>query len=792
MDRGELIVRIRLAHIGEELYLEGVKPCTTVAELYNLIQTQNGIHSSRQRLYIGGDEMEENKSLLDYFSTSHDAQICTLVLRCFIPLLLSTLNCPGPMLAEIEVSPRNDEPIITVKRRIRDKFRIEIANQRIHVHPSEMTTFTLRRPLDDARLLSAYLSPGCGGNFLELVVVNKPEQTRYNETNKEIYVRLPRNVVNSSKFIEANKLQFSSHIQCRSSIYSPEHPDPTNLKAENLPPPPPPQTPETALATSGAPSPDSHLNDPERNMQPWWVMLPIQIDKIIKRDPKFEDILKIFAQSIQLDEDISSKKSRLCLKYCNAKISYGGKQLNKDEFIYKDLLMRREEMLLYVASPGLEGNLNKLPAYFFGLNENVSTDAKPSVPYLCPIEPLSSYDDHGILYTTPSDPFYLSWAIDSGGVTDCGATPQVVLELTGLSYSRKYGSWDIPEHFKTYVELVLEGSFEVGDHGYKALLGQESSKGFENLDHDREMLAVRNISNDHEEYAKKIVYYVQDAMEIIIYGPFNISSLLNSGSLGRSKPFGSSTKEFVNERQKIFDFQQEIRRGEFKNPPMPRPAPFYKRIDDRHLHKTTPLSNDITQSWEGRRQLSKNVIGQWCLSRERISDVTVGSNQSSARVFASRCTRGVAKDGRAFCKINYERRIPVKSTVDTIFPRSQLIDCFRNSLDFRIQTQFYISHLADDPADMGDTADFKIEFRHWVTRIDHELYSPDDCAQYESPNVGMDVGFKVGLANRKWLESSGLEQLPTIELQKVSSWFRKLEFFLLGASIRLFCPRPVS
>ena len=754
-----------------------MKPCLTVPELYELIQKETGIHRTRQRLFLGGEEMDDSKNLLDYFTTAHNAHLCTLTLHCFIPLLLSTFNCPGPMLVEIEVRPRNDEPVVAIKRRIRDKFRIAIRNQRLHVHPSEMTTFTLRQPLDNARLLSAYLSPGSSANFLELVVVNEPEQTCYNTSGRDIYIRIPRSVINTTKFAKCDNLQFSSSLNCKFSSSSPVPTDPVHLDSDGLPPPPPPQTPETARVQSAASTPDFHLTSViEANTQPWWITFAINIDSIIKRDPKLEDILKILKQSLRDNfraETNSSNSSNfndshLNLKYCKVKFSGGGKQLPNEKRIYKNLLVRREEMLLFVASPGLEENLDEIPNCLDDLDQKRNA-VEPSVPQIRPMEPLESYDDYRIIYTIPSDPFHLSWTIGPTGAGDYGAAPLVKLELTGLSYSRKYGSWDIPEHCKTYVELILEGSFNVQDRGYAAMLDRRSANGLENLDHDCAMLSAKRGREEHEEgYSKKIVYYIQDAMEITIYAPHSTPPFRKGAASDRSKPFGSSTNEFIKERQKMFNVQQEMRRGEFKNPPMPRPAPFYKRIDDRLVNKTTLLADEITQSWKGRRQLSKNPIGQWCLSRERVSDVTVGRNQSTARIFACSCTRGSAKDGRDFCKIKYERRIPIASSADTIFPRSPLVDCVRNSLDFRIQTQFHISKLIEDQVELGDSADFKIEFRHWVTRIDHQLFTPDSSMQFESPSSCMDINFKISLANQKWMKSMGLDDLPANELQTMS------------------------
>ena len=796
LDRGDLILQVFLANTGEDIYLEGVKPCATVGELYELIRARTGIHPSRQRLFIGGEEMSVGSNLLDYFPTSHAAQaqvVCPLVLRCHVPLLISSLTSPGPMLAEVEVRPRNDEPVLLVKRRIRDKFRVEMNNQRLHVHPAEMTSLFLRQPLDDARLLSAYLSPNAAGNFLELVVVDGKEETSFNESNKQIYVRIPQTVMNSSKFTDTENLRFSKVLRGKISEGTPEHQGPpVSLKTEKLPPPPPPQTPESEINRTNQASPGDLDVVPAVDpvMELWWVTLVLQIDGIIKRDPKVEDIAKILAQKLRetpsllvglsnlrlalsddadmTSDDVSGDK--LTLKYCDVKMSKGGKELSKDKHVYNDFLMKREEMLLFISLQKIEENLNMLPDYFFKFNRNIESFRR-SVSTIKPLHPLQGYDDVQVLYTSPSDPLTMRWNIEPISVLDCGASPRVVLELTGLSYSRNYGSWDIPEHRKTYVELILEGSFQVGDLGYNALLDRESFDGLENLDHNLQMLATKNCGNmkDREEYSRNIVYYVQDSMEVMIYGPLSVKSLLKPSPFSQSKPFGTSTDQFIKGRKKLFEIGQEIRQGEFRNPPMPRPAPFYMRANERNALKTTTASSELIPSWEDRRQLSKNVIGQWCLSRECVSDVTVGNNESNARIFSTKVVRGVEKDGRAFCKITYKRRIPVQSDTATIFPRSYLVDSFRNTLDFRIQTQFHISQLIDDKVDLPDTTDFKFEFRHWVSRVEHHAHSPDHCIQFESPSSELETNFKVSLANQRWRKLTGQDPGPTMELQKVSS-----------------------
>ena len=782
-----MIIQVLFADTGENIFLEGVKPHTTVREINELVRDQTGVHPSRQRLFIGGEEMEKHRSLLEYFRTSHDAQVdvvCTLTLRCFLPLLLSTLRCPGPMLAEVEVRPHNDEPVLNLKRRIRDKFRIEIQNQRLHVHPCEMTSFFLRRPLDDVRLLSTYLSPNKGGNFLELVVVDDIDRTSFNFFRKEIYIRFPKRIINATKFNDSSQLRFSQAFLCQSQADSKiEQPEQESQVTVDLPPPPPPQTPESDVGKEALAGVIATPNDLEMVslcepvVEPWWVTFPLAIDNIIKRDPKVDDIIKVLIKTFkekfsllrELLPNLNSNAntidfSKLLLKYCDGKLSKGGKQLQDDQYIYQDLLMRREDMLLFVAQQGVTSNLFSIPAIFYGSTHQ--SERTPTVAPLCPMEPLESYGDQEVRFTTPPEPVMKSWCITPSNVIDCGAEPSITYELTGLSYVRRYGSWDIPEHQKTYVEVIMEGSFTVGDAGYKALLEYDSINGFETLDHNQELLMQRKNSHDHEEYAHKIVYYVHDAMEVIIYGPYDMSSLLKKSYI--TKPFGTSTKEFVKDRQKLFEINKEIRKGELKNPPMPRPAPFYMRVDERFVQQSTPLSSEeIVPSWENRRNLSKNVIGQWCLSRERVSDVTVGEPCASARVFATQCTRGVAKDGRLFIKVNYGRRFPVRSTIDTIFPRSQHVDTFRNAFNFRIQAQFYKSHLISEKLDLQDTADFKIEARHWITRVEHATHTPDICIQFESPKSCLDSTFKVKLANKEWQNANKFQSVPTKELQKV-------------------------
>ena len=781
-----------LANTGEDFYLKGIKPSTTILELQKAIQNESGIHQSRQRLFIGGEEMIQTSCLLDYFPTAYHAQsheLTTLVLRCFVPILLSTLHCPGPILSEIETRPRNDEPIINVKRRIRDKFRIEIANQRLHVHPSEMSSRFLRRPLDDTRLLSSYLSPGRGGNFLELIFVERKDQTCFNAMEKELYFRVPCDVINTRDSAPKRFLQYSTVLH-----YNPDtNADNAekirdNTPADNLPPPPPPQTPESDLNgddASGITTPFDTSHSARPRFEPWWVTLPISIEEIIKRDPKVEDILKEISKvlndkdlslKIVLDPDFKNTNEKknftnFSLTYGDMKLSRGGKCFNKKDFIYKDLLMRREEMLMIIQTKSIPITLNSIPVSFYGSCNN---STKPVVPALSPIEPLESYDDKQVLFTSPPDPIKLRWAITPTSVIDCGARPEVDLELTGLSYTRKYGSWDIPKHEKTFVEIDVEGSFCVRDLGYAALVELDSDKEFRNLEHNEEILKKRNIKTDFENQKNKIVYYVQDKMEVVIYGPLNPTSLRTSIPVSLNKPFGSSAKRFVSERKKIFDFHQEVRKGELKNPPMPKPAPFYMRFDERYVKKTSEILNAIDPSWKDQRQLSKNVIGQWCLSRERVSDVAVSPSQddtsiTSSKLYSTQCNRGVFKDGRLFVKVQYERRIPITSSPNVIFPKSQHLDSVRNSFDFRIQAQFQISQLLEDKIDIGDKVDVKIAVRHWVSRVEHFAYMPDKCLQFESPSKGMDTTFKVHLANENWLKTIGEKSFPILELQKLSN-----------------------
>nr|XP_026694761.1 uncharacterized protein LOC113475174 [Ciona intestinalis]XP_026694763.1 uncharacterized protein LOC113475174 [Ciona intestinalis] len=743
-------ISVAMGDTRESAVLDGICSHDKISNLIAMIYKKTGIHPSRQRLFAGGERMNTVAVLGKYFPTLSQVGNCRLELRCFIPLLISAQSCPGPMLTEIEVRPRNDELIIGIKRKIRDKFRIEIPQQRLHLHPAEMTTLSRRQELDNTRLLSCYLSPAEDGNFLEVL----PHLPTPN--SREIFIRIPMCITNAIE-MEPTELKFPQQFHNSSAVSK-------EFLEINIPPPPP-QTPEDDLFKE-----DLSPQQPDEDKEDWWLTIPLNLDDVIKRDPTADDVIKrdptaddvikrdptaddvIKCLNRQVEKVMGSFGRIDSLKFATAKVALGGMELSG--CMLGDSQVRSHEMLIYVDDVNLDVKMNKLPRWFRGKRGN------PSAHPITPLYPLSSYREPGLRFTTPPNPIIMTWVIPPCAPLDLGANPGIFLEFTGVSYGRRYGSWDIPQHEKTYVDVTVEGTIDVCDVGLRSTI-LNSAHGESRLDYDVEV-----ITNDITEVdSPRGFFYVHDVTEVTLLGPVNKTQV----EARRNVPPYLPPTTWGSERRRKSEINNQLRVGRYGNPILPQPAPIRIRGDVSHL--TSSEVDSVTSSHYCRRQFSETVPGQWYVSREKVDDVTtVGVETSGGKnlgnAFSTLCKRGTTIDGRPYVTVTYIRRCEVTSQQSIITPCTNFVDSFRKSLDFRIQTQFYNCSLLDSEATIPEAESFSLRVQQKVTRVEYAEHTPDVVTQFTSPTLGMEKIIGVNLPTARWRNANNIPDEPTSDLNK--------------------------
>ncbi|XP_078491294.1 uncharacterized protein LOC113475174 [Ciona intestinalis] len=731
LQKNGVSITVAMGDTRESVVLDGIRSHDKISDLIAMIYKKTGIHPSRQRLFAGGERMNIVAVLGKYFPTLSQVGNCWLELRCFIPLLISAQSCPGPMLTEVEVKPRNDEPVIGIKRKIRDKFRIEVPQQRLYLHPAEMTTLSRRQELGNTRLLSCYLSPAEDGNFLEVL----PHFLTPN--SREIFIRIPMCITNAIE-MEPTELKFPQQFH-NSSVVSKEFLD-VNI------PPPPPQTPEDDLFKEDPPP-----QQPDEDKEDWWLTIPLNLDNVIKRDPTADDVIKCLNR--QVEKFMRSFGRIDCLKFATAKVALGGMELSG--CMLGDSQVRSHEMLIYVDDVNLDVKMNKLPRWFRGKRGN------PSAHPITPLYPLSSYRDPGLRFTTPPNPIIMTWVIPPCAPLDLGASPGISLEFTGVSYGRRYGSWDIPQHEKTYVDVTVEGTIDVCDVGLQSMILKSAHGEESRLDYDVEVL----VNDVTEVDSSRGFFYVHDVTEVTLLGPVNKTQV---GARRNVPPYLPPTT-WGSERRRKSEIDNQLRMGRYGNPILPQPAPIRIRGDVSHL--TSSEVGSVTSSYDCRRQFSETVPGQWYVSREKVDDVTtigveISGGKNLGNAFSTSCKRGTTIDGRPYVTVAYTRRCEVTSQQSIITPCTNFVDSFRKSLDFRIQTQFYNCSLLDSEVNIPETESFSVRVQQKVTRVEYAEHTPDVVTQFTSPTLGMEKTIDVNLPTARWRNANNIPDEPTSDLNK--------------------------
>lgn len=363
------------------LHLNSVYKCKTTSELKSLISEKLNVNVSRQELYLGVELMKDNKTLHDYAVNNLS---CRIALKCTLPVLISTLDCPGPMFVYVDVDYKNNETISSVKEKIQFKTGIEFAHQRMFLHPKNMTSFPRRQELKNGSLLLQHMSPASRDNFLELIV---DANGNFGQQGKLLFIRLP---VNSENFKE--------------------------------------------------------------NLKPEWMTIVISYESIIKKDPSISDVKSLLEKTLSNSKlkQYYHSKCNVNLKMIDHRTIYS-ENMQDNSYIFKDFSLRANEKLLYVADEKL------------GLVFNNSSDKQfQAVPPVHPLLPLDDYNSIDNIYTMPFEPMLSEWSIKPNESLDLGAKPRVEVEFSAVCYSRKFGSWDIAEHNKYYVEITVEGTCESG------------------------------------------------------------------------------------------------------------------------------------------------------------------------------------------------------------------------------------------------------------------------------------------------------------------------------------------
>ena len=646
---------IQIGGKEDEIILEGQTPQTKISAIQQFVHERSGIHVKSQRLFLAGEEINPAKTLRDYCIDGE----CSLQVKSYITVLVSSLEAPGPMMTEVEVRPRRDETVRNVKKKLSCKLGIPEEKQRLYLSAEEMTSFPRRCQLDDFSLISRYLPPSCGESILEV----RHHVTKVN-IDHSLTFRVPITIQDARATLE------------------------------------------TLHPTSGTEDIDENINLPHKfGMQSvaGWLNLDLDTSTIIRRDPLISDLTQLIAENLKPKlGGTSDVNSPITLKFCKNRTVHAGKVLLSSKKSSEDYHIRSQEQLLKVVIDDAEAP------------ENSTT---PMVSAPAPIFPMISYDEPGVRYTMPKDPVLMSWQVAPTEELDLGANPRIVLELSAFSYSKFCGSWDIAEHYKTYVEIMIEGTFYVGD----------TRKIQESL-HDENF-------DDHSD--KSAVYYAQDMLQITITGPEN--SLTSSPHLVNKNPMTWYRKSA----------------GCRKNEPQLHRNTLDRRIGlphFRHDNRTMNLpsrtkidNNDVTYGNDGH---SKLFTDSWYFGKERISEITPGdSHNRKKRFFDVKCSRGVTISGNPFLNVTFKSRNAALKNEEQ-----------RTAFDFRIQSQFYICTLEREyrqGTTLADSHCFSIAVSQNLLRTKHVPNYSDVVTTATSPrDSSMKTTMSISLANSTWCKAN--------------------------------------
>lgn len=633
---------------------EGNKPSTTISEIQQDISKSQEIHPTRQRIFLGGQLLEPSLTLSHYGIK----QNFILHVKTFLSVLVSSMKCPGLMLTELEVDPKHCETVRNLKRKLNLKLGIDINLQRLYLNPEEMTSFPRRLELDDISLLSRYITCSNGRGFIEL----RPK-TIQSQSSKLLVVKIPvlvQNACDSEAFI-------STYSACN----------------ENQP---------IVFPHMG--------NEVKENL---WLSLEINRAKIIKRDPLVGDIIKLLRDSTKSEEfsDLL-KDEKIKLGFGENRIVYGGKILEEDKKSEGHYMIRFNEELVTIKDNDLAQ----------------SSEYKPIVTQAMPIQPLSSYDEVGTRYTMPSEHRRLNWNIAASQQLDLGAEPTLIFETSAFSYSRKFGSWDIIEHYKTYVEILVEGTFYVGDIELKQSVIENDNLETESVD----------------ETVNRGTFHLQDGMELSVFGP-------DSPSFQKLKMINTQPMVWYSKnpnKRRTAERRQDLETLDREPNPLFRPSPFRFNTRPTNMPEPTELCNsEISYDRPGYSEL---VIGQWYLGKERVSDVNYPGLNRGKGSFEASCERGVTIDERPYVTVSYDSRCPAMTTTDQ-----------RRAFDFRVQSQFYICTKADEfesGKGIPDIKQFTLKFRQNVRKITR-VANCSDVTQHLTSGP-LETTLPVRLASWKW------------------------------------------
>ncbi|XP_039258934.2 uncharacterized protein LOC120335493 [Styela clava] len=645
-------VHIAIGNTGEIITLQGQKLTDKISAIHDEVFKTKAINPKNQRLFLAGEALEKEKTLSECNITKE----CALALKCFVPVLVSSLESPGPMLTEIEVSPKHDESIVHLKHKLGTKLGIDVDIQRLYLAPSEMTTFPRRRELDDISNLSRYLSPSGGNNFLEL----RPKIVSISSKADTIVFKVPMTVQNTRDNTHGYNLPNNELLKADLDVLPHEH----YLKEEL-----------------------------------YWLSLELSTVTIIKRDPIVDDIVKILQENLRpigrcQNHDLTSP---VRLKFARNRLINGGKYLVPDRKCGEDYQMRTAEQLLNVEIDG---------------HEPPESTEIPAIYLPAPLPPLVSYGEKHTRYSVPKHHICMKWEIPSKALQK-EVNPSVEMEISAFSYSRLCGSWDIAEHYKTYVEILLEGTFYTN----------------RNSDSHND---PNNITRAND------TVFSQNCMDITILGPENdnISSfkIINKDPMRWYRKSAEGSEKYENKSKTL---GRELGFS----------SPF--RYDTRPVNMPKPIDVRSDVICYGKGGFSELVVNNWYIGKERVSDITLQSSKNKTSIFNASCKRGVNLSENPFVKFSYKNMYP------SLIDREEN----RRAYDFRVQAQFFVCELEEDfekKSNLTDSKRFTIFVNHGVTKTEREPNFSDTVTEFTSPDSGqMETTISVDLANNLWLNKTG-------------------------------------
>lgn len=583
----------------------------------------------------------------------HIDKECTIQIKSYLEILVSNLETPGPILTEVEVDPKRDEHVIAIKRRIEFKLGLQVDKQRLFLTSDEMTTFSRRQPLDDTSLVKRYLPPSCGCKFLEIR-------------------------------IECGDIHQDSVIAFRVPMPIAE----TRLAASC----------KTVKMDSGDSVALPHMDN--INLTVAWLILEIDKSKIIRRDPLVSDLIAQLQQKLKTSPAMKNlSEQSIDLKFCQSRTVYAGERLIPSKTSSTYYQIRSGEQMIKVCTNNTEIPESKIP---------------PMVPVPKPIQPLSTYDERATIYTSPAIPTCMSWTIAPSDELDLGANPSFKMEVSGFSYSRQYESWDIAAHYKTYVEILLEGTFYVGD-----------------------IRKNQNILNDEFiSHGESEIFYTQHLMEVTLTGPENAT--IQNRQLVNKNPMKWYRKSAEGRQNKTMFWEQTLDRQPLESSPF--------RYDSRpmNLPGRTEIHDDgIAYGNNGQSQI---FINNWYFGKERITHLPL-SGDKMARIMDATCERGVTISGNPTLKVTYKAR-----------SSEAINDEQSNAFDFRIQAQFYICTLEEDfnnGVKPSSTEKFTVSVKQQLCRTKRVPNRADERSIATSPDdASMRKTLTINVANMAQLNAA--------------------------------------